>query len=159
VTPPHDGPPLPRLEARDLLGAERVIPDDLPRTPVLVVLAFRREQQADVDAWVAALPGAPVIEVPVIGRRWNAVRGFIDGGMRRGIGDEEVCARTWTVYTDVGAAMRPLGVRDQGRIAVAVSARDGAVRAFARGRPGEDSLREVRAALGLSAPGGPPAGG
>ncbi len=141
------GPPFPRLEAHDLLGAARVLPDDLPSEPTLVLLAFRRRQQADVDAWIAAVPGATAFEVPVIGRRWGPLRGWIDGGMARGIGDPEVCARTWTVYTDVAAAMRPLGIGDGSRIAVVVTASDGAVRAFARGRPQPGSLAAVRRAL------------
>ena len=63
---------LPRLEARDLDGSDRLLPDDLPADPCVVILAFRMRQQGDVDAWVAALgEGTPVVEVPVLGRKWR----------------------------------------------------------------------------------------
>ncbi len=57
---------LPYLDARDLTGIERVLPRDLPADPCVVLLAFRQRQQADVDDWVSALPGLPVIEVPLL---------------------------------------------------------------------------------------------
>ena len=71
---------FPALATRDLDGAEVALPDDLPGPYDLVILAFRRGQRPDVDAWRAAIEaewreGLGFGEVPVIGRAWSPLRG------------------------------------------------------------------------------------
>lgn len=113
----------------------------------MVVLAFRQRQQRDVDAWVAALPaGTPVVEVPVLGRRWRRVSGWIEGGMAGGT-PPEARARVWCAYTRVGEVLASLGQRGTGSIAVVVARPDGAVLALARGAPGPAAVGSITGAM------------
>ena len=62
---------FPRLEARDLTGAKRWLPEAFEAAHSLVFVAFRREQQASIDSWAtwlatdAAGAGIAAYEVPV----------------------------------------------------------------------------------------------
>ena len=73
----------PDLAGRDLLGAPRVLPRDLPADPAVAVFGFREPQQIDIDAWVEALPSMPVLEVVLIPRRMSFAAPVIEGGMAR----------------------------------------------------------------------------
>ena len=104
---------FPRLDARDLEGRQRSLPDDFEGSSNLVVVAFRREQQAMVDSWIAwfegiaaANPELRCYEIPVLATRWSPARGFIDGGMARAVREREARRRTLTVYTDVRRVTR-----------------------------------------------------
>jgi hypothetical protein len=78
---------FPTLQARNLEGAVLDLPEAFGRDPSVVIVAFRRAQQEQVDTWIpwlrqleARRPGLEVYEIPAIGRRWTPVRRFIDGG-------------------------------------------------------------------------------
>ena len=118
---------FPRIEVRDLEGRATQLPDAVPGPADVVVLAFRRGQQADVDAWrdaVAGLgnDGVGFWEVPVIGDPWRPLRGWIDGGMARAIPDVEVRTHTLTAYTDTRAVRRALGIPGPGQVAAVLVA-------------------------------------
>ncbi|MBL6633967.1 MAG: hypothetical protein ISP32_06190 [Thermoleophilia bacterium] len=124
-----------------------MLPDDLPADPCVVVLAFRRRQQRDVDAWVAELgPDAAVGEVPVLGRKWRRAAGWIEGGMATGT-PQPARSRVWCAYADVSGVLAAMGQRGTRDVAVAVTTRTGAVRLVARGAPGPAAAGAVRAAL------------
>lgn len=113
----------------------------------MVILAFRRRQQRDVDAWVVALgPDVPVVEVPLMGRRWRRASGWIEGGMATGT-PAPARSRVWCAYADVGRVLVTIGQRGTRDIAVTVMHRDGTVRAVARGPAAPAALAAVRAAL------------
>jgi hypothetical protein len=138
---------FPPLEARDLEGRRVVLPDDLPGPCDLLVLAFRRGQQSDVDGWgdlvrTAGIDDLGFWEVPVIGRAWSPARGWIDGGMARAIPDREVRTHTLTSYTDVGAVLAALGVRGTGRV-IAVLVAAGCVRWMAVGTGSTAAVAEL----------------
>jgi hypothetical protein len=144
--------PFPRFEARDLEGRRVVLPDDLPGPCDLLVLAFRRGQQGDVDGWrdaVAALgvPGIGFWEVPVIGRAWNPMRGWIDGGMARAIPDIAVRTHTLTAYTDTGMVRAAVGIDGPGRVAPMLVV-DGVVRWQGRGPATPDAVAGLAEAVG-----------
>jgi hypothetical protein len=151
--------PFPHLEVRDLEGRRRVLPDDLPGPWDLLVLAFRRGQQADVDRWgdlvrTAGIDHLDFWEVPVIGRAWGPARGWIDGGMARAIPDREVRIHTLTTYTDVRGVLSALGVHGTGQV-VAVLVVDGTARWRSVGTASQaaiaelvDRVAEIRAAGG-----------
>ena len=111
-------PYFPRIEAENLNKEPIILPDDLRGRPALVLVAFKRRQQTNVNTWLGmipdielAVPGVRVIETPTIsGLKWGWMSGFIDGGMRSGIPDLAARDRTITLYTDVGAFRRALGL-------------------------------------------------
>ena len=146
--------PFPRLDARDLEGRRRSLPDDFEGPSNLVVVAFRREQQAMVDTWVAwfegisaAYPALRCYEVPVLATRWSPARGFIDGGMARAVREREARRRTLTVYTDVRRVTDALAIDDTGTVTVLLVGADGRVRWRATGAMTEVAGAELLAVL------------
>jgi hypothetical protein len=142
---------FPSLATRDLDGAEVALPDDLPGPWDLVVLAFRRRQQPDVDAWRAAIEvewreGLGFWEVPVIRRTWRPLRGWIDGGMAGAISRPDLHTHTLTAYTHVGAVLDALGTAGSRQV-VAVLVAGGIVRWQAAGPPDGERIAELRSAL------------
>lgn len=144
---------FPRIAARDLDGRPVSIPGlDGDRRVLLV--AFRRQQQAMVDSWTAWLdarcardPGLRYYEVPTIGVLWSPVRPFIDGGMARAIPDRAVRARTLTAYTDVRRVTAALGLAGTSTIAVVLVDRTGHIRWQAEGGFTERTAAALDAAL------------
>lgn len=128
---------FPELEATSLDGRRWRLPSDLAG-PTVLILAFHRHQQAEVDEWIEELEALgcahPILEIPTIGRGYRWMRGFIDGGMRAGIGDPVVRARTLTVYTDVSRVLEALGVRSTDHVVAAFVEPSGRVRGLAQGR-------------------------
>ncbi len=145
---------FPRLEARDLEGRTRSLPDDFAGTSNLVVVAFRREQQAMVDSWVtwfdtiaAQHPYLRCYEVPVIATRWSSGRPFIDGGMAQAVRLQEARRRTLTVYTDVRRVTDALAIDDTCTVTVLLVDTDGRVRGRTAGPATEPARDELLAAL------------
>lgn len=99
------------------LSGERIrLPHDLLGAPALLLVAYRRGAQDDVDRWAAFVrreaPGLRVLEVPVIPALiWRPLKGWIDGGMRGGVPRPQ-WSSVVTVYED-GAAVRDV-VGDRG---------------------------------------------
>jgi len=163
VTPPSAAPTaFPAVRGRSLLGSDVELPSGLPAERTLVLVAFRQRHQACVDRWIAravaaGVPATPrgtavplttaVVEVPALSSRWRPVRGWIDGGMATGIGDPDVLARTITVYTDVGALRRVLGIPDDRDVRAYVVAPDGAILATAQGEPDDAAWSSIAPAL------------
>ena len=127
---------FPDLDATSLDGRRVRLPVEL-EGPTVVILAFQRWQQAEVDAWIEELEALgcphPILEVPTIGRGYRWARSFIDGGMRAGIADPVVRARTLTVYTDVGRVLEALGLSTADHVVVALVEATGEVRELYQG--------------------------
>ena len=127
---------FPDLEATSLDGRRWHLPVDLER-PSVVILAFERHQQSEVDAWIGGLEALrcphPIFEVPTIGRRYRWARSFIDGGMRAGIPEAVVRARTLTAYTDVSRVLTTLGLRATEHVVVTLVEATGKVLALHQG--------------------------
>jgi hypothetical protein len=110
---------FPRLETHDLEGTHVLVPDDLPKSPRVVVLPFQRWHQMLVDGWVRAghalaetHAGLSVWELPALSERYAMGRFFIDGGMKAAIPDVGVRQHTLTAYTDIARLTGELGIPD-----------------------------------------------
>lgn len=127
---------FPAIAATSLDGRRWHLPDDLDRTSV-VILAFQRWQQAEVDGWIDGLEAMdcpyPIFEVPTIGRGYRWARSFIDGGMRAGIPDPVVRARTLTTYTSVSRVLGALGLSSDGHVIATLVTPAGEVHALVQG--------------------------
>lgn len=128
------------LRARSLDGRDLELPDDLDQPFNLLVVAFRREQQAVVDGWLPWLTGleekrsdVAVYEVPVLPASYAPLRWMIDGGMNRGIPDPAARARTLTSYTDVDEVVANLGLSGPDTIAILVVGPTGRILACEQG--------------------------
>ena len=147
---------FPRVEGTNLEGRHFVLPSDLGGSLNVVLVAFKREQQNDVDTWtpflkatLATRPGLRTYELPVLGRRYRLMRPFIDGGMRRGIPDAAVRAATITLYIDKGPFRDALHLPDEDRIYVLLVDHQGRVQWRGDGtfteRAGADLVRRMDA--------------
>jgi hypothetical protein len=105
---------MPELKTETLAERELTLPKDLPGEKSLILMAFEREQQKNVDTWINGMKLAdspiPWIETPVINPQNRLFRAFINGGMRRGITDEKSRERTITLYTDRLALLKAMGL-------------------------------------------------
>lgn len=113
---------FPDVAGRALSGDRVRIPADLAGAPALLLCAYRRGTQADIDRWAAfaasALPDLVAYELPIIpARLWRPLQGWIDGGMRGGV-PPSLWSRTVTLYEDGGAARDFIG--DPGGLAAQV---------------------------------------
>jgi len=148
---------FPETEVRSLLGEKRTFPADLPARRTVVVAAFLREQQEQVDRWIdalteAGLPGSPhdmtdsdravVIELPVLPSTYRLARRMIDGGMSRSIAIDRVLARTFTTYTDVAAFRKAVAIPTP-RVEVLVVTRLGEIIDRASGEPNEFAVTRL----------------
>lgn len=99
------------------LDGERVeIPGAFAGQPVVLLVGYRQETQFDLDRWLLGLSesgvGVAVREVPTIpGLAPGIFAGFIDGGMRRGIPQED-WGSVVTVYSDASEIAQFTGNRD-----------------------------------------------
>lgn len=123
---------FPTVTADDLNGISKTLPAGLPGDPTIVFIAYKRNQQADVDSWVTMLGldperGAEYVELPVVGGMTKMMRGFVDNGMRSGITNTAARARTITLYEDASDINAPLGFEGRDMIRVLVVKRDGTV--------------------------------
>ena len=144
---------FPALQARNLESVVHDLPDAFAGDPSVVIIAFERHQQREVDTWVPwlgglreRLPGLEVYELPAIKRRWLLARGFIDGGMRAGIPDLDTRQRTLTAYTDVGALTGALRIDSTNTIALFVVARSGKIEWSGRGAYESDAAADLERA-------------
>ena len=145
---------FPRVEGSNLEGQHFALPSDFGAPLNVVLVAFKREQQGDVDSWtpflksaLATRPGLRTFELPVLGRGYRLMRPFIDGGMRRGIPDAAVRAATITLYIDKGAFRESLQIPDEDRIYVLLVDAQGRVHWRTDGRfderAGAELLRRI----------------
>jgi hypothetical protein len=142
-----------------------VLPDDLPAPRTLALLAFQQRHQGCVDRWIAraeaaGVPGSPVdmapgdetcvVEIPVLSTRWKVGRGFIDGGMASNIRIPRVLARTITVYTNVSAFQKVLGIPGSEEVQACVVTPSGEVLARVPGEPTDVAWEVISEGLGLT---------
>lgn len=145
---------LPKVSTRDLNGVRRTLPDG--RLSVLLV-AYERWQQFEVDSWVPSLKALERMydevgyyELPVVGRIDPLKRRRLDFFMRRGIPDAETRARTLTFYADAPGFREPLGIPDEDHVAVLLVDTDGLVLWRASGPFTLGAERGLRAAVGAA---------
>jgi len=125
---------FPRVDGSNLEGKRFALPGDFEAEYNVVLVAFRREQQADVDSWLPFLReqklaerGIRVYELPTLNRSYRLIRGFIDGGMARGIPEKATREATITLYIDKSPFKKALAIASEDRIVTLIVARDGRV--------------------------------
>jgi uncharacterized surface protein with fasciclin (FAS1) repeats len=151
---------FPSVSGDNLNGKTFNLPGDLEGETNLVLVAFHRWQQRDVDTWLAAAAGLEekvdgfrYYEVPTISECYGIMRGWIDGGMRRGIPDEAQRGRTITLYIDKGPFKADLDVRTEKRIVALLLSPAGEILWRAEGRRTAEKMAGLERALGLRSQG------
>jgi hypothetical protein len=108
-------PILTPFQAENLNGKNIAIPAGR-RT--LILIAFEREQQDDVDSWIDGLDlvrsGLTWYEVPVIDNPGAILRWVITNGMRDGIPDPDRRAHVVTLFANRPGFLQSLAIADLG---------------------------------------------
>lgn len=145
---------FPQVKASNLERKQYSLPGGFEGERNLILVAFEREQQKDVDTWLHAMrqfeesdPGFQYYELPTIQRPVAPVRWFIDNGMRGGIPDRRARQRTITLYLDKKAFCDSLLIADQSKIYALLVDRAGNVLWRAEGDFDETKGASLKAAL------------
>lgn len=98
---------FPTVVAESLDGQKVRLPEDFAGKPLVAIVATEQEAQFDIDRWLIGLleleTPAAIREVPTVaGFVPGLLRGTIDGGMRRGIPEED-WGSVITLYGDNAA--------------------------------------------------------
>ncbi len=149
---------FPKQQADNLEKKQMKLPDDFAGNFNLVLIAFKREQQKDLDSWLKALPkvaqahpGFAYYELPVIARMNGVMRWFINSGMRSGIPNKQQRARTITLYIDKKPFEEALKIPSEDQVYALLLDRKGAVVWRAEGLYSEEKGRSLEAFLSTSA--------
>jgi hypothetical protein len=125
---------FPNVTSTNLNGRTMHLPADFRAPASIVFVAFVRGQQAQVDSWKPFVddlrrrfPAIGDYELPTLGKSAAFIRGFIDGGMRRGITDPATRDATITLYIDKAPFDAALGITSENDITVLLVRPDGTV--------------------------------
>jgi hypothetical protein len=144
---------FPKLTASNLEKQTFSRPEDFAGDRNLLLIAFQREQQQNVDTWLHQMKrfehfsGFQYYELPTIDRLNPFFRWFINSGMRRGIPDRNARARTITLYLDKPSFRSALNIPDEKRIYAILVDRSGGVLWRTEGDFDEAKAASLQAAL------------
>ena len=142
---------MPETVAENLNGDEIRMPAELPGEHTLLLMAFQREQQKNIDGWVAgmALRGSNIswLELPVIENPGLLMRWFINWGMRRGIPGDDDRAHVASLYLDKTAFLSGFGISDETAVYAAVVDQSGEVLTLVKGDYTPDAAKKIWQAL------------
>lgn len=145
---------FPKVEGTNLEGRHFRLPKDFEGELNVVLVAFKREQQKDVDTWTPSLKklasrhaGLRIYELPTLSRSYRLMRPFIDGGMSRGIPDRSTREATITLYIDKSPFKKALRISTENAICVLLVSRDGKVLWRGEGDFEENAAASLEAAI------------
>jgi hypothetical protein len=154
VTAQATGMRFPEVTGRNLEGRQLNLPADFGAARTIVLVAFRQRQQREVDSWMpeltalrAAHRGLQVYEIPTLSSGWTPLRGWIDGGMARGIKDQQVREATVTLYIRKGPFKDALGITSEDAIHLLLLDAEGRVTFRTTGPANAAGVTALRSAL------------
>jgi len=125
---------IPPIEGKALTGDSFSAPDDFTKPYNLLLIAFLREQQEDIDTWLPRLERVEdanedfaLYEFPILAEMNTVVRWFIYQGMRGGITSERARARTVTFHLDKEIFRRELAIAAEDSIQVMLADSSGTI--------------------------------
>ncbi len=123
---------FPEIKAVNLEGTKFNLPQDFKGKLNILVIAFQREQQAEVNTWIdGAKPllnkysNLSFYEIPTIEPLNFFQRLIINNGMRGGIPNKSQREETITLYLDKPSFKQALGINTEDDIFVALVKPDG----------------------------------
>jgi hypothetical protein len=144
---------FPQVSGKDLNYKPWTAPTDFPGARTLVLLAFQREQQGNVDTWTEGLglnaPSNtyPWIEMPLIENPGMFMRWFINTGMRGGIPNKQVRSQVWTAYTNKKAFLQGCGLSSEKVVYALVVDRTGKIHAVEAGDYSKEAAERLAQSL------------
>src|SRR5262245_24716255 len=120
-------PVFPHVASESLAGTDVAIPEGLPGTTRVLLVAFKRDDADALAARFAALralaastPGLYVVQTPVIGDVNRVLRAIIFQA-QKGAVDEKARERFIPLFVAPDTVKRPLALKDDGMVAVIVA--------------------------------------
>jgi hypothetical protein len=139
---------FPEVTAKSLADTDESIPSSAGGKVTLVVIAFLRESQPQLDSWLEPFiekfggrDGFTFYEVPMISSEYESMRAVIDGGMRGGI-PEPKHKHVVTMYGDVEKYMKALNLDSRYGYAFLLD-RDGIIRWQGQGYANTEALNKL----------------
>ncbi|MCH2226946.1 MAG: hypothetical protein MK033_04155 [Candidatus Caenarcaniphilales bacterium] len=143
---------FPELKSKNLEGKEYLLPQDLETELSILVLAYKRDQQKDVDAWLSGIKEkeidiCPVIrsyEVPVLKQFNTFIRFNIDNGMRYGIDDKSKREHVLSVYVDKESFNQALEIASEETVHTLLVRQSGEILWKESGTVDDEKLNELK---------------
>jgi len=142
---------FPEVLGTNLEGDDVFLPAELKGESNLIVIAFAREQQSDINTWIEATKGFydeykafEFYELPVIKAMNFFMRFNINNGMRYGIPDKEQRLRTVTLYIDKESFKTALNISDEESIRVLLLDASGKILWREAGAASVDKIRSLK---------------
>ena len=145
---PNIGKKFPEITAESLAKTRETIPDSAHGKITLVAVAFLRESQGQLDAWLGPFierfggkEGFMFYEVPMINVGYLFMRYMIDGGMRAGIPSNKH-KHVVTMYGNVEKYTKELNIDPRYGHAFLLD-REGIIRFQGQSYPNPETLKEL----------------
>jgi len=136
-----EGMIFPNLAAETLSGNQFQTPDPDGEASHVILIAFKRGVQAEIDEWLSALSGTvanrsdiEMYEVPMLAGGWRLMSGIIDGGMRSGI-PQDKHSSVATFYGDIKRYKDILDMEQEDHCYLYIIDPQGTIRFAATGPP------------------------
>lgn len=150
----NPAPAFPPLKATNLERKVFNLPQDFEGDKNLCLIAFQRDQQKNIDTWMAGLKNVSTpanfraYELPTIskGPRW--FDSWLDGRMRAGIADKHAREMTITLYINKGPFKRALAIPSENTIYAILIDKKGAILWRTEGNYTEAKGKDLLVALG-----------
>ena len=125
---------FPQVTGKNLQRNKYQLPQDFPAEYMVVLIAFYRHQQLDIDTWLPFVDqveneyeNLDYVELPVI-YKMNFIGQFmLNEGMRAGIPDQKAREKTMTLYLDKSQFLNQLGIDSEEEIRVFLVKKNGQV--------------------------------
>ncbi len=148
---------FPELLGSNLEGKEQRLPADFDKDLNLLVIAFKRKQQANINTWIESYQKLlesstdlqeklAFYELPTIKKMNMFIRFNINNGMRYGINDKKQRERTVTFYLEKESFKKRLAIESEQEIVTMLVNRAGDILWRNQGPSSPeklDSLKEV----------------
>lgn len=125
---------FPPVKGKNLERKVLKLPQDFPARYTIVLMAFYRHQQLDIDTWLPfaqklenKYPDLAYLELPVVYRMGPVRQFLLNEGMRAGIPNQKARQTTVTLYLDKSEFLGQLGIDTQEEVQILVVTRDGDV--------------------------------
>ncbi len=145
---------FPKVTANNLSGKSFAMPGAFEGDFNVVLIAFERDQQKDLDTWLAVLPKTletfPKVkyyELPTIAKLNGMTRWFIDTGMRSGIKDKGQRDRTITLFLDKKPFKDALRIESEKTVYAMLLDKAGAVLWRADGLSSPEKIADLKTVL------------
>lgn len=116
---------FPEVSGKNLKRKKLTFPAGFPARYTVVLMAFYRQQQADIDTWMPfasqiekEYEDLAYVEFPVVYKMGPLGQFMLNEGMRAGIPDPKARERTITLYVDKANFLGQMGISSQEEIQV-----------------------------------------